>query len=93
MEKQRFPESPPEPCPFVAVERGSLVSFGDISRHFTREKGRDLTQSYDKSPYIHRKPKKAKMTTTKIDNTAIADRLRTVSWSGDSYSTGEDLAS
>ena len=27
--------------------------------HFAREKGGDLTQSYDKSPYTHRKIQKA----------------------------------
>ena len=57
-----------------------------------REKGIDLTHSYDKNPYTHRKNKKSNMTTqntTKnIDYTTIADWLRTVSWSSNSHSTG-----
>ena len=47
---------------------------------------------YDKSPYTHRKIKKAtwqhKNTTNKFDYTTIADRLRTVSWSNSSHPTG-----
>ena len=44
------------------------------------EKGRDLTQSYDKSPYIHKKKRdnKKKNETKNFDYTTIADRLRTV---------------
>ena len=54
-----------------------------------RKKGRDLTQSYDKSPYTHRKIKKNivktfKNATKTFDYTTIADRLRTVSWSNSS---------
>ena len=41
-----------------------------------REKGRDPTQSYDKNA------------TKNFDYTTISDRLRTVSWSNDSYQTG-----
>ena len=56
------------------------------------EKGRDLTQSYDKRPYTHSKIKKAKWqhknATKNFDYTAIADRLRTVSWGNDSHPTG-----
>ena len=40
-----------------------------------REKGRDLTQSYDKSPYTHRKIKRNN--TKKITKTSITERLRT----------------
>ena len=58
----------------------------------SREKGRELTQSYDKSPYTHRKNPKRNMTTQKrhqtFDYTAIADRLKTVSWANDSHQTG-----
>ena len=57
-----------------------------------REKGRDLTQSYDKSPYTHRKIQKAtwqhKNATKNVDYTTIADRLRTVSWCNNSHPTG-----
>ena len=56
------------------------------------EKGRNLTQSYDKSPCTHRKLYKTKWqhknTTKNFDYTAIADRLRTVSWGNDSHPTG-----
>ena len=58
-----------------------------------REKGRDLTQSYDKSPYTDRKIQKStwqhKNATKNFDYTTIADRLRTVSWGNDSHQTGE----
>ena len=57
-----------------------------------REKGWDLTQSYDKSPYTYKKSKKqrdnTKNATKNFDYTTIADRLRTVSWSKNSYPTG-----
>ena len=56
-----------------------------------REKGRDLTQSYDKSPYTNRNIIMAKWqhnATKKFDYTAVADRLRTVSWSNYSHPTG-----
>ena len=56
------------------------------------EKGRDLTQSYDKSPYTDRTIQKAtwkhKDDTKNFDYTTIADRLRTVSWGNDSHPTG-----
>ena len=56
---------------------------------FGREKGRDLSQSYDKSPYTHRKIQKAtwqhKNATKDFDYATIADRLRTVSWSNNSH--------
>ena len=48
----------------------------------SREKGRDLNQSHDKSPYTLRKIKKQrdniKNVTKNFDNTTSADRLRTV---------------
>ena len=57
-----------------------------------REKGRDLTQSYDKSPYTSRNVKMAKWqhknATKKFDYTAVADRLWTVSWSNYGHPTG-----
>ena len=50
-----------------------------------RKKGRDLTQSYDKSPYTSRNVKREKwqhkQCHKKFAYTAIADRLRTVGWS------------
>ena len=58
-----------------------------------REKGRDLTQSYDKSPYTHRKIQKAtrqhKNATKNFNYTTIADRLRTVSGSNNIHPNGE----
>ena len=55
-------------------------------------KGRDLTQSCDKNPYTNRTIQKAtwqhKNTTKNVDYTTIADRLRTVSWSNSSQTTG-----
>ena len=57
-----------------------------------REKGRDLTQSCDKNPYIHRTIQKAtwqhKNATKNFDYTTIADRLRTVGWRNSSHPTG-----
>ena len=56
-----------------------------------REKGRDLTQSYDKRPYTDRKSKKQRDNTKRhqnFDYTMIADRLRTASWGNDGYPTG-----
>ena len=56
------------------------------------EKGRDLTQSYDKRPYTQKKIQKAtwqhKKRNQNFGYTTIADRLRTVSWSNSSYLTG-----
>ena len=56
------------------------------------EKGRDLTQSYDQSPYNDRKIQKATWQHEKchqnFDYTTIADRLRTVSYGNDSHPTG-----
>ena len=54
-----------------------------------RKIGRDLTQSYDKSPYTHSKIQKAtgqyKNVTKNLDYTTILDRPRTVSWGNDSH--------
>ena len=58
-----------------------------------REKWRDLTQSCDKNPYTHRTIQKAtgqhKRRHQNFDYTTIADRLRTVSWSNSSHTTGK----
>ena len=57
-----------------------------------KKKGRDLTESYDKIPYMDRKIPKSNVKTQKrhqkLDYTAIADQLRTVSWGNDSHPTG-----
>ena len=58
-----------------------------------KEKGRDLTQSYDKKTPLHPQTiPKGNLTTQKrhqkFDYTLIADRLRTVSWSNNSHPTG-----
>ena len=57
-----------------------------------KEKGRDLTQSHDKSPYTNRKIQKAKWqhksAIKNYDYTTIADWLRTVNLSDDSHLTG-----
>ena len=59
-----------------------------------REKGRDLTQSYDKSPYtctnrnVKREPWQHKQRHKKFDYTAVADRLKTASWSNYGHPTG-----
>ena len=42
-----------------------------------REKGRDLTQSYDKSPYTNRKIKKATWQHKNATKNLITQRLRT----------------
>ena len=43
-----------------------------------REKGRDLTKSYDKSHYTHRKKSKKQRDNTKMpQKTSITQRLRT----------------
>ena len=41
------------------------------------EKGRDMTQSYDKSPYTHKKPQKQRGNTQTQPKTSITHRLRT----------------
>ena len=59
-----------------------------LSISIVKRKGRYLTQSYDKSPYTHRKIQKQSDNTKTPPKTTIADRLRTVSWSDDSHPTG-----
>ena len=58
----------------------------------TVQKGRDLTKSYDKSPYTDREIQKAtwqhKISTKNFDYLTIAGRLRTVSRGNDSHPTG-----
>ena len=59
---------------------------------YVGEKGRDLTQSCDKTPTPTEQSNKAtwqhKNSTKNFDYTTIADRLRTVSWSDSSHPTG-----
>ena len=54
-----------------------------------REKGRDLTQSYDKSPSPTEKIQKAtwqhKNAKKIVDYTTIVDQLRTVSWTKNNH--------
>ena len=75
---------------YTFTELQSLSNFYDIDT--SREKGSDLTQSYIKTPYNHRKLQKAtthnKKATNKFDYTTIADRLRTVSLSDDIHPIG-----
>ena len=72
--------------------RGDVKCMGRYWRHVSSEKRRDLTQSYDKSPYTRRKIEKAmwqhKNATKDFDYITIADRLRTVSFGNDSHPTG-----
>ena len=60
---------------------GSAPDTAITDNHETdpREKERDLTQSYDNLNWQH------KNATKNFDYTTISDRLRTVSWSKDSY--------
>ena len=60
----------------------ALHQFATLLLNWTLgEKGRDLTQSYDKSPYTSRNVKRTtwqhKQPHKKFDYTAVADRLRT----------------
>ena len=73
----------------------SLSAHSDLCRiddKMVREKVRDLTQSYDKSPYTSRNVKRAKWQHKQrhkmFDYTAVADRLRTASWSNYGHPTG-----
>ena len=59
---------------------------------WTREKGRDMTQSIIRVPTLTEKSKKqrdnTKISTKNFDYTTIADRLRTVRSSNNSHPTG-----
>ena len=73
---------------FAHLERRA----GPDTTRVPREKGRDQSRSYDKSPYTHKKIQKAtwqhKNVTKNFDYTTITDRLRTVSKGSDSHPTG-----
>ena len=60
----------------------------------TREKDRDLTQSYDENPYTNRKFNN-QLTTQKrhqnVDHTTITDQTRTDSWSNNPIGVVTDL--
>ena len=75
---------------FFIIYNCPLVPFAMWNWH--REKGRDLTQSYYKSPCNHRKVQNAtwqhKNATKNFDYTTIAVRLSTVSWRSNSHPTG-----
>ena len=74
------------PCPKLLI---ILLLNGRGTTATIREKGRDLTQSYDKSPYTNRNVKRAKWQhKQRFDYTAVANRLRTVSWSNYGHPTG-----
>ena len=63
-----------------AYSSGHLVlfHFGTCMCSNVDKKGRDLTQSYDKSPYTHRKIQKASLQNTKTSpKTSITQQLRT----------------
>ena len=54
--------APPTPDDVQALRKGNITNFAFVLIPVVmagllglREKGRDLTQSYDKSPYTHRK--------------------------------------
>ena len=68
------------------------MELGDITLELSKRKGRDLTQSCDKSPTPTEKSKKQRdniqNATKNFDYTTTADRLRTVSWSNSSHPTG-----
>ena len=70
----------------------SMLQWIEPTLQCLEKKGRDLTQSYDKIPYTHRKIQKAmwqlKKATKNFDYTMSAYQLRTVSWSNDSHQTG-----
>ena len=52
------------------------------------EKGRDLTQSNDKSHYTHTQIQNATQPHNNFDYTTITDQLRTVSCSNESHTFG-----
>ena len=71
----------------IALRWENTIS--DCFFFYSRQKGRDLTQSYDKHPYTKKKSQKHRDNATKhFDFTTIADRLRTVSRSNSSHPTG-----
>ena len=47
---------------------------------FYKRKERDLTRSYDKSPYTHRKSKKQRDNTKTLPKPSITQRLQTDLW-------------
>ena len=66
-------------------------AFTHFRMDILREKGKDMTQSYDKAPTPTEKSKKQRDNTKTpqkhFDYTTIVDRLRTVSWGIDSHQT------
>ena len=82
--------SPLSVCPCVCSH--SVRAITSYPLVWSGEEERDLTQSYDKSPYTHRKIQKAtwqhKNATKNFGYSTIVDRLRTLSWGNDSHPTG-----
>ena len=78
------PKSSPYTCTCVHMKFVELVILIDELVILLIEIVRDLTQSYDKRPYTHRKIQKAtwqhKNATKNFDYTTIADRLRNISY-------------
>ena len=73
----------------LLLKQSHVVQKYNFYEEDSREKWRDLTQSYDKSPWTDRKIKKKstwqhETATKNVGYTTIADRLRTVSWGNDS---------
>ena len=59
------------------MERNKLYIQQKILLNTLKEKQRDLTLSYDKSPYTHRKIQKATRQNKSPPKTSITQRLRT----------------
>ena len=69
----------------------NIACLNDSPKRLQEKKGRDRTQSYDKSPYTNRNVKRAKRQHKQRHKKVrlhSADRLRTVSWSNNSHPTG-----
>ena len=72
----------------------AILWIGKVRDHQNRqrEKGRDLTQSYNKSPYTNNMSlglsDNTNNSTKRFHYTAVADRLRAVSWSNYGNPTG-----
>ena len=80
---------------FVYIGRRAGIPSSIMFKHLSmllRQKGGDLTKSYDKSPYTNRNFKRAKWKHKQRHKkgrlNSIADRLRTGSWSNYSHPTG-----
>ena len=61
----------------ISVFKVDIMWYEYLVKMFERQKGRDLTQSYNNSPYTHRKSKKERDNTKTTPKTSISQRLRT----------------